>query len=409
MTAEPASPLRIGYVLKKFPRLSETFILSEILGLEAAGREVFVFAHRAADDEPRHAALSRLRAPVALLPRGRDPESVAKAARGHRALHEFLGMLPPDRSPEIAAQGLALARRAEELRIDHLHAHFATVAAHIACVAHLAGGPNFSVTAHAKDLYRHTVDRSLFRAVAEHAAALVTVCDANRDWLLANHLRGSSARLIRIYNGQETESPPGEAVPVAPGQIVAVGRLVPKKGFDDLLAAASLLASRGKDFQLRILGHGEEAASLAERTRSLGLEGRVQFLGAVPHEQVLQEMRRATVVAAPCRRDEDGNQDALPTVLLEALRLGKAVVTTDVGGIREIVDDGIHGRIIAPRTPELLADALAEVLGDRGAPLRARAALEGPRRLAERFDRRQTVAELAAIFQGSRERSRVAP
>ncbi len=403
MPVDSASPLRVGYVLKKFPRLSETFILSEILGLEAAGHSVFVFGHRAADDEPRHAALARLKAPVTVLPKRPDPSSheLPELLSRFPHLQTFLAQLPENRRSEVALQGLCLARHAQELGLTHLHAHFATVAAHIACAAHLLGGPPFTVTAHAKDLYRHTVDAGLFRTLAEHAHALITVCDANLNWLRSHHLRDCTAQVVRIYNGQDLSPPSTPAPLVDPHLIVAVGRLVPKKGFDDLLHAAAALRDRGVNFLVRILGQGEEGPVLARLIDEFDLHSRVTLVGAVPHEVVQAEMRRAAVIAAPCRFDDDGNQDALPTVLLEALALGKPVITTDVGGIREIVDDHVHGRVLTPGDRSALANALAASLGEDSKKLADSARVAGPARMRTRFDRHQTIDQLANVFQSS--------
>ena len=202
---------RVGYVLKMYPRLSETFIVNEILAHEAAGLRLEIFSLRAPVDSRFHETLGRVRAPVTYIPyhRFRASElwkSIQSAARRMPAVWDALR----DASDAAAAdvcQAIHLAMLVRERRIDHLHAHFMTVAAHTAHVVHLLTGLPYTVTAHAKDVYRTTVDWDLAAVVARHAKAVITVCDANLRYL-AHRLDGSGAQLVRIYNGLGPQDPP---------------------------------------------------------------------------------------------------------------------------------------------------------------------------------------------------------
>lgn len=404
----PPSPeareLRVGYVLKKYPRLSETFILDELLGLEAEGVRLSVFSLRLPDEGTFHADLSQLRAPVRYVPAfGRisaleafrivpaldDPAVVL--ARAYR----FLERMPQEKRISMLVQGLQLAGLVLNAGIRHLHAHFMTVAAHTAYLTHLFTGIPFTVTTHAKDIYRDAVDRSLFSEVARAAVAVVTVCEANREYLL-RHVLEDSCRVERIYNGIPLGrvSPNGE--PRERRLIVAVGRLVEKKGFDVLLEACALLSQRGTDFRCVLLGDGEQRDGLLDDRRRLGLEDVVHMPGAVPRDEALRWMRRGRVLAAPYRTGTDGNRDALPTVLIEAMALGLPVVTTPVGGVPEIVDPGTEGLLVGEEDPGALADALRRLLEDD--PLWSRMSLAGPTKAAERFDRRKTLPQLIGLF-----------
>lgn len=395
--------LQVGYVVKMYPRLSETFIVDEIRGVEAAGVEVSIFSLRSPSDGRFHRDLSQVRATAHYLPGfgshsalvameiiaelGIEPAVVADALG-------FLRGLLPDRQIGVLTQALHLSRAVHKHRLHHLHAHFMTIAAHTAYLAHLFTGVPFTVTAHAKDVFRHGVDIDIFRTVAEAARAVVTVCDVNKSYIEDNILDGAG-RVERVYNGVFLDEP-APAVEPDPRLILAVGRLVEKKGFDRLIRACHLLRQRGVGFQCVLVGDGEETDALAGLVDSLGLRAGVHMAGALPRHQVMALMNRARVIAAPCLEGEDGNRDALPTVLLEALAVGLPIVSTRLGGIPEIVDDGVHGLLVDPGDEVGLADALQDLLTDDELWMRCR--LAGRPRAAARFDRSRTAIDLASNF-----------
>ena len=402
-----AAPPRIGYVLKKYPRLSETFVLNEILGVEAAGRGVDIWSLTPADEGRFHADLARVQAGVAYVPGVGSASMLAafEAARDlgvppeawTRAL-AFAGKLPIERRGGLLLHGLLVARGARDRGVRHLHAHFLTVAAHVAHLARIFGGPTFSVTAHAKDVFRETVDPLVFREVGEAAAAVVTVCDYNRRFIAERFLLGSRAKLVRIYNGLPLKDLAIPAVPRERDLIVGVGRLVPKKGFDRLIRTAAELKSRGVRARTILVGDGEERANLAAEVARLGLAAEVTMTGPLPREQVLRLMARARVLVAPCVRGDDGNQDALPTVLIEALAAGLPSVATPVAGIPEIVEDGGEGLIVPEDDVRATADAVSRLFRDDA--LWSRCALAGPVKALARFDREATLPELLRVFDG---------
>jgi colanic acid/amylovoran biosynthesis glycosyltransferase len=227
------------------------------------------------------------------------------------------------------------------------------------------------------------------------------VCDYNAAFLRERLLDGSPARVVRIYNGlplAEVAAARAAAKEREEDLVLAVCRLVPKKGFDRLIDAAATLARRGSAFRVEILGDGEERARLSARVERLGLEGRVVFRGAVSRDVVLDRMARARVLAAPCVRGADGNQDALPTTLVEALAIGLPSVATPVAGIPEIVEHEREGLLSPEGDVEALADALERVLTDDA--LRARLSENGPGKAARKFDRRSTTRSLLDLFLG---------
>jgi len=404
------SPGRIGYVLKKYPRLSETFILQEILGVEGSGAEVEIISLKLPDEGRFHGDLSRVRARTRYIPPFKSPSvletyrTIAELgedgpARLRRAF-EFLDLVPAERRSSMLYQALHVARFVRERGIEHLHAHFMTVAARTSYLAHILTDVPFSVTAHAKDIYRNGVDREIFRRVAGAAAALVTVCDANKDYIEKELLAGSPCNLRRIYNGlPET---PRASGPREKDLILGVGRLVEKKGFHILLEALRVLADQGIPFRCRILGDGDQREALEVRRSALRLEDQVEFAGPQPREAVLAEMGRARVLAAPCVTGTDGNRDALPTVLIEGLALGLPAVTTPVAGIPEIITHEEDGLIVEEGNISALAQALRRMLQDD--ELHSRLSARGPSKVTERFDQRRTLPELLRIFQAGARR-----
>lgn len=380
------APLRVGYVLKRYPRYSETFVVNEILAHEAAGVEVTIFALYPPNDSHFQELISRVRAPV-----------VSLSAEGLRAQELWSALVELEREvggslPALAAAGgvdgraayqsALLALEVRRRGLDLLHAHFASIATSIARhAAGLAGVP-YTFTAHAKDLFHESVDAGDLAAKVAGAAGIVTVSDFNVAWL-RERFTGLDGRLVRIYNGLPLDEFACDPSPRSSRTIVSVGRLVEKKGFDRLIDACGSLAERGVAFDCKIVGEGELEGVLRERIAALGLAERVQLLGARPRGEVIALLRSAALFAGPYTIGEDGNRDGLPTVLVEAMAVGTPCVATAVTGVPELVDDAT-GLLVAPDDVPAFAAAIARLL--ETPELGARLAREGRKRVEERFD-----------------------
>ena len=399
MTA-PHAP-RVGYVLKRYPRFSETFVVNEILAHEAAGQEIEIFALRPVQETHFQEAIARVRAPVTRIPdRSRTPATLWGLLA--RAEAVFPGAtaraIAAGGSADDVSQALAVALEARARGVGHLHAHFGTLATTVARIAAAIAGIGYSFTAHAKDIYHdYGKDTGLAQKLRD-ADAVVTVSDYN----LA-HLRrtcpAAEDRMARIYNGLDLQRFAWRAPDPAAAEILAVGRLVEKKGFHVLVEALLILAERGLTPRCRIIGQGEEEGHLAAQIDGAGLSGTVTLEGPRPRDAVVEAMRQAAVLACPCVVGRDGNRDGLPTVLLEAMALGLPVVASDVTGIPELVRDGETGLIAPAGDPLALADALERALADAG--LRARLS-EAGRAIVERdFDIERNAAALRGIFAAS--------
>lgn len=386
----------LAYLLKKFPRTSETFILNELLGLETQGMDVRVFSRREPDDEPRHPELARLKAEIEYLPNVRhidpwkvlfgpgDPDLRKMLFERLSVVVEDFGALSHPRFPSLLAEAVHLRGRCAELGTKHIHAHFATDAAIVAMLVHDLGGPTYSLTLHAKDIYRDTVDRAILDRLVARSSFSVTVCDANvahLEALLGDEARG---RLRRLYNGIDLEAHSDKGLERDENHVLSVGRLVEKKGFDVLIEALDQLLKQGRSLRATFVGDGEERERIAAEIERRGLSDKITLAGSLGQDGVRELMSRATLMALPCLVGDDGNRDALPTVLLEAQAAGLPIVSTPVTGIPEILDQGQAGRLVPERDAGALATTLAEMLDD--AALRGQLSRAGVARAHELFD-----------------------
>jgi glycosyltransferase involved in cell wall biosynthesis len=403
-----SEPLRVGYVLKRYPRYSETFIVTEILAHEAAGLDLEIFALRPPEDSHFQDAIAGVRAPVNYL-----PFQGLKAADFWEALQETGEVLPGLWTALEAARGeearnvyqaVRLAREVRRKGIRHLHAHFASDATTVARLAARFAGRPYTFTAHAKDIFHEDVRPDDLRSKLSDAAAVITVSDYNLGHLRATY-GPAAARVQRIYNGLDLQQLPYGAPHDRPPRIVAVGRLVEKKGFADLIDACALLANRGCRFDCQIVGTGELEASLRTKVERLRLQARVELTGPRPQNEVFQHIQSAAVFAAPCVVGRDGNRDGLPTVLLEAMALGTPCVSTDVTGIPEVLHPHGTGLMVPQHDPAALAAAIERLLGDP--VLRVQLATQARRLIEAEFDIHRNTVHLRALFQAP-ERAAVA-
>ena len=357
---------RIGYVLKVYPRFSETFVVTEVLAREAQGEDLTIFALRHSTDPRFHPELARVQAPVHHVERPeRASAGWAVLARAAEVVPgfgpRFAALLPELAGTEASEvhQGVALATRVVEQGITHLHAHFATLAAHVAEIASRLTGVPFSVTTHAKDIFHESVDPARLRRTLERAEHVVAISEYNRRHL-ASAFPAHAHRLRLVRNGLElARFPYRDPAPVGETlRVVAVGRLVEKKGFDRLVRAAARYREQGGRLSVTVAGGGELEGPLRALVAELGAGDVVDLVGPRTQAEVGRLLRAADVFAAPCTVGADGNADGLPTVLLEAMAMGVPVIASDVTGIPEVV------RNAAPRTGVLVpADDDEALLG----------------------------------------------
>jgi glycosyltransferase involved in cell wall biosynthesis len=284
--------------------------------------------------------------------------------------------------------------------VGHLHAHFASQAAELAMLAGRLTGIPFSFTAHAKDIYDHSVDSALLRQKIQEAKFVVTVSEYNRRHLagLAGEVAGR--KILRLYNGIDLQRfQPGPASLRDPELLLAIGRLEEKKGFHHLIAACALLRKSGHRFRCLVVGQGREQDALAETIERLDLQAEVALVGAQPQELLIETLKRAAILVLPCVISSTGDRDGLPTVLLEAMAMGLPVISTQLVGIPEIVQHGKTGFLVPPGEPAQLAQTIGELL-DHPA-LQESLGRAGRARAEALFDLRKNVLTLHEQFKRS--------
>jgi glycosyltransferase involved in cell wall biosynthesis len=398
------------YVLKRFPKFSETFVLQELRELQRQGEDVHVFAllppHA---HEPRHEGVAEVLARTRYLPVGRARWPLLAAAalaalvraprRAWPALWWCVGWSVRERRISH------LRRFAEAAWISsrfpagagHIHAHFAHGPATVALLLARLTGRSFSFTGHARDIFT-LVGPMLLRAKAREARFVVAVSEYTRAHVAAQLDPADRGKVVVVRNGVDRDRlAAGGREPDGVPLLLAVSRLVEKKGIDTLVDACGLLAARGVDFRCEVIGEGALRRALEDRQRGVGVDGRVALVGSRDSAAVREAYRRATLFVLPCRRDRTGDQDGLPVSIVEALAAGVPVVTTPVSGIPEAVRDGVSGVLVAPDDAAALADAVAALLAD---PARCAALADGGRAAAVAYDLEDCVARLRRLFGG---------
>lgn len=401
----------VAFVLKGYPRLSETFIAQEILALERLGLDIRLYSLRHPSDPHVHPIHRDIRAPVLYLPEylHDEPGRVAAAWRavrgraGYRSARAaWLSDVARDRSRNRVrrfGQALVLAHELPA-EVGWLHAHFLHTPASVTRYAAMILGLPWSVSAHAKDIWTSPAwDKREKLAGCRWA---VTCTRAGFQHLAS--LAPEPKRVELVYHGLDgTRFPPPPAVPslrsgsdaADPAVLLSVGRCVAKKGCDVLLAA---LARLPQDMQWRLVhvGGGPLSADLRRLAQRLGIAGRVEWLGPQPQDVVLARYRAADVFVLASKVAADGDRDGLPNVLMEAQSQGLACVATTVSAIPELIIDSETGLLVPPDDEAALCGALERLI--RSPMLRRRLGLAGMQRVTRQFTLEAGIARLARRF-----------
>ncbi len=404
-------PLRVAYLMSRFPKLSETFVLYEMLELERIGVRVEVFPlvrEREVTLQPGAEDLVRRAHDLRLTSR---PVLAAQWYWLRRRPRRYLGtwgraIVGNVGSPKFLVRtlatvplGAAFARRIEALDVDHVHAHWATHPALAAWVIRRLTGRTYSFTAHAHDIY---VERPMLAEKLLGAAFAVTISDYNQR-LLTGWYGKLAARVVVIHCGVDVgvfrpRREPADTEPRTdrPFEVLAVATLQPQKGHAVLVAATRRLVDRGIAVRVRIVGEGEERANLEAAIAAAGLTEQVLLLGRQPRDRVAALLGEADVVVQPSIVLASGKTEGIPVALMEALASRVPVVATAVSGVPELVEDGVTGRLVPPGDPSALADALADLQRDPGGA--ARLADAGHARVLAQFDLQTNTRRLAERF-----------
>jgi glycosyltransferase involved in cell wall biosynthesis len=395
--------MRLGYLYSRYPVISQTFCDAEMLDLEQRGIELVIGSVYPPLTSLRHEYIARLAAPIHYAPPQeilrileRNAKTTRKWPRDLVEQHE--GRYGPmAKAEQRARNALYFAGFFARSGVDHVHVHFANRAAHTAVFLKEISGTPFSVTAHGQDFMKDLGSDDLLREICASAEFVAAETDYSRD-LLRQRCPNSAAKIHRVYNGIDLERfpAPRSANNHVP-RIVSVGRLVPFKGFDDLIDACDELARRRIDFVCDIIGDGPLRETLQAKIEQLDLSSRVNLLGSLSQDAVLEKLQAADIFALASTTDAQGATDVFPTVILEAMASARPVVSTRLAGIPELVVDGQTGMLAPPGDSTALAHALEQLLRDP--ELRLRFGHSGRARIEQDFRIEQTVAPLINLFQ----------
>jgi glycosyltransferase involved in cell wall biosynthesis len=411
MTVDASPRDRVAFVVKGYPRLSETFIAQEILALEQRGLDILIVSLRHPTDRVSHPVHREIRAPLLYLPEylHDEPARVWRGWRQARRLPSYraawrgwLADLVRDPTPNrIRRFGQALVLAAElPADIGQLHAHFLHTPASVARYAARIRGLDWSVSAHAKDLW--TIPAWEKREKLASARWAVTCTEHGRQHLA--DLAPGPDHVALSYHGLDLDRfPPAPRRPAGgdgsdlawPVTVLSVGRAVEKKGYDDLLAALALLPA-GLAWRLVHIGGGALAETLKRQAAQLGLGGHIEWRGAQPQPAVLAAYRAADLFVLAAKVARDGDRDGLPNVLIEAQSQGLACVATRLPGIAELIEDGRGGLLVPPGDPQALAAALERLI--RAPTLRQQLGSAGEARVRGHFDLNNGIELLAERF-----------
>lgn len=401
---------RTAIVVKGYPRLSETFIAQEILGLQNAGQTQVIVSLRRPTDRKIHALHREITAPVLYLPEylHEDPRRVlrgwswARRQPGYdEAWDTFLKDLVRDPTRNrVRRFGQALVMANEMPRdVTDIYAHFLHTPSSVARYAALILGLPWSFSAHAKDIWT-TPEREL-RGKLRAAEWGVTCTAVNRDYLAG--LADDPAKVELVYHGLDFDRfpdpvnrPPRDGSdPDDPVRLLSIGRAVEKKGYHDLLTALSRLPA-GLHWRFTHIGGGDLLPKLKAATTRLNLSDRVSWRGAQAQDAVVDAYREADLFVLAAKVADSGDRDGLPNVLMEAQATGLPCLATRVSAIPELIEDGATGRLVEPAAPDALAKALAALVADPVA--RARLGLAGAERVRYSFAFRNGLERLVAKF-----------
>ena len=361
--------MRLAYLCNLYPAVSHSFVRREIAGVERAGHEVWRFSLRPArDDLKDEADLSEAARTEAVLRNG-IPRLVAAALflfltrpiKSFRALATAYrlsgpGLAPKGRHAAYFLEAAWLVRRFDELKIEHVHAHFGTNPAAVGAIVHAFGGPPFSFTVHGPDEFDAPIALSL-PAKIEAATFVVAISSYGRSQLMRWSTPQDWTKLKVIRCGLDRDFLDVEAPAVSANstEFVCVARLSGQKGLPLLIAACEQLRDAGEKFTVTIIGDGELRASLEADIRQRRLQDCIALAGICSAAEIRDHLRRSRAFVLP------SFAEGLPVVLMEALALSRPVIATAIAGIPELVDEQC-GWLIPAGSEEALVQAMSDAL-----------------------------------------------
>jgi len=390
---------QFAYLFERFPSFGQTFCYREVAELARQGVTPPIFSIRKPKDEPPQDWDKRIVEGVDYLPEEEELlDEVRRASQKERLTGEVIAALSEwGRRPDFLRlyQAVHVGVRLRQMRIDHVHAHFAGMAARTAFWIQKFFGISFSFTGHANDIFAPRNFEIGLRSLVDAARVIVTETDFAEKFL-RERFPEHADRIHRIYNGLTIAGFRRANFSSASPLIVAVGRLIDKKRFADLIRACGLLMERGRSFRCEIIGEGPLEKELHQQIHDLDLQNYVKLLGPKPQHEIAEHLAMGTVFVLPSVIDASGGMDNLPTVIMEAMATGLPVISTPIGGIPEMVVQNETGVLVPAGDSSALASAIERVIADLS--LARRLGENGYKRANELFSIEKNVRELLATI-----------
>jgi colanic acid/amylovoran biosynthesis glycosyltransferase len=397
---------RVAYVIGRFPKLTETFVLGEILAMRRIGVDVAVFPLLRTDERVMHPGSAEVLRDARFAPGIGSSLLAANARALARAPVTYLSTLVAVvsgnlRSARFLAAAIVVFPKAVWIAatvrsggVDAIHCHFATHAALAGYVVHRLTGVPFSFTAHGSDIH---VDRTMLCQKVDAAQAVIAISEFNREVILDACPRSTGANVVVVHTGVDTERMRPRAVPrAAPVVITCVGTLHEVKGQAFLVDACARLAADGHDVTLRLVGDGEDRADLAARAADAGIPDRVVFEGRRSQDEVHRILSESDIAVTPSVPTRSGRREGIPVALMEAMSVGLPVVASRLSGIPELVEDGATGLLVPPGDVDALVVAIRTLIDDP--QLRVRLGHAGRERVVHEFDIHRNARRIADLL-----------
>ncbi|MBE9047205.1 glycosyltransferase family 4 protein [Pleurocapsales cyanobacterium LEGE 10410] len=288
-----------------------------------------------------------------------------------------------------------VAQILEKNSCQYLHIHFASVPTQIGMYASSLTGIPFSFTSHANDLFENKL---LLKDKVERAKTAVTISQYNYEFLAQQGVDTDKLKIVRCGIDINKHDFMPRRTLKKPPTIGSLGRLIEKKGMDDLVLALSKLHHKGVDFRLEIGGEGHLNDYLQELAVTHQIRDKIEFKGAIPNDRVYSWLENLDIFVLACKKDSQGDRDGIPVVLMEAMTIGVPVISTRISGIPELIEDEQSGFLAEPNSPESLASAIEKLLG-WSEPI-SDLTQAARNRVVEEFELQSNVDRLLSVFNG---------
>ncbi|GEM_PF-161570 len=397
---------KVGYIVSLFPCWSETFILNEIIELEKRGFNVTIFSIRKdlekfTQDKAKQFIKNTRYAYV--------PKTITAAVYWlFKRPFAFISLIRIILNQKYSSSKEALkniyaffagchfARIAEKERLIHIHAHFATYPALTAMVMSKLTDIPFTFTAHAHDIF---LDKTLLKEKAGSAKAVITISDYNKRYIRSYCQNGVYSKVKVIHCGLDLAEFTNMSARHKENAILSVGRLTKMKGFEYLISACSRLRNH-IPIQCRIIGDGPLRDELERLIINLGARSYIRIEGVLDNNRIKHLMQDSAAFILPSVWDKQDGQDGIPVVLMEAMASGIPVVSSNISGIPELVEDGKTGLLAEPGNIDQLSQKILQLLSDK--EMQSRLAQAGRRKVEEEFAVVKSVDKLIEVFTDAR-------